>query len=162
MAIDSSRLIHEVSSVGKTLTPQRLAIYRALETAKDPLTAYELKDQVNHLSKESFNISTIYRVLDFWTELGLIHKIDSSSTFIVCNDEHRNHVHVLQHCTQCQSVKESCEISSLMKMPESASFLIDTHQVIEIQGQCAKCSDTTGNRATATHHHGPFSPAPWA
>jgi len=152
MAIDSSRLIHEVSSVGKTLTPQRLAIYRALETAKDPLTAYELKDQVNHLSKESFNISTIYRVLDFWTELGLIHKIDSSNTFIVCNDEHRNHVHVLQHCTQCQSVKESCEISSLMKMPESASFLIDTHQVIEIQGQCAKCSDTTGNQATATHH----------
>jgi len=152
MAIDSSRLIHEVSSVGKTLTPQRLAIYRALETAKDPLTAYELKDQVNHLSNESFNISTIYRVLDFWTELGLIHKIDSSNTFIVCNDEHRNHVHVLQHCTQCQSVKESCEISSLMKMPESASFLIDTHQVIEIQGQCAKCSDTTGNRATATHH----------
>lgn len=152
MAIDSSRLIHEVSSVGKTLTPQRLAIYRALETAKDPLTAYELKDQVNHLSKESFNISTIYRVLDFWTELGLIHKIDSSNTFIVCNDEHRNHVHVLQHCTQCQSVKESCEISSLMKMPESASFLIDTHQVIEIQGQCAKCSHTTGNQATATHH----------
>ena len=152
MAIDSSRLIHEVSSVGKTLTPQRLAIYRALETAKDPLTAYELKDQVNHLSNESFNISTIYRVLDFWTELGLIHKIDSSNTFIVCNDEHRNHVHVLQHCTQCQSVKESCEISSLMKMPESASFLIDTHQVIEIQGQCAKCSNTTGNRATATHH----------
>ncbi|MDA0894269.1 MAG: Fur family transcriptional regulator [Proteobacteria bacterium] len=152
MAIDSSRLIYEVSSVGKTLTPQRLAIYRALETAKDPLTAYELKDQVNHLSKESFNISTIYRVLDFWTELGLIHKIDSSNTFIVCNDEHRNHVHVLQHCTQCQSVKESCEISNLMKMPESASFLIDTHQVIEIQGQCAKCSDTTGNRATATHH----------
>ena len=152
MAIDSSRLIHEVSSVGKTLTPQRLAIYRALETAKDLLTAYELKDQVNHLSKESFNISTIYRVLDFWTELGLIHKIDSSNTFIVCNDEHRNHVHVLQHCTQCQSVKESCEISSLMKMPESASFLIDTHQVIEIQGQCAKCSNTTGNRATATHH----------
>lgn len=152
MAIDSSRLIHEVSSVGKTLTPQRLAIYRALETAKDPLTAYELKDQVNHLSKESFNISTIYRVLDFWTELGLIHKIDSSNTFIVCNDEHRNHVHVLQHCTQCQSVKESCEISSLMKMPESASFLIDTHQVIEIQGQCAKCCSITGNRATATHH----------
>ncbi|MDA8665783.1 transcriptional repressor [Litoricolaceae bacterium] len=152
MAIDSSRLIHEVSSVGKTLTPQRLAIYRALETAKDPLTAYELKDQVNHLSKESFNISTIYRVLDFWTELGLIHKIDSSNTFIVCNDEHRNHVHVLQHCTQCQSVKESCEISSLMKMPESASFHIDTHQVIEIQGQCAKCCNTTGNRATATHH----------
>ena len=152
MAIDSSRLIHEVSSVGKTLTPQRLAIYRALETAKDPLTAYELKDQVNHLSNESFNISTIYRVLDFWTELGLIHKIDSSNTFIVCNDEHRNHVHDLQHCTQCQSVKESCEISSLMKMPESASFLIDTHQVIEIQGQCAKCSDTTGNQATATHH----------
>ncbi|HBC49701.1 MAG TPA: transcriptional repressor [Gammaproteobacteria bacterium] len=139
MAIDSSRLIHAVSSVGKTLTPQRLAIYRALETAKDPLTAYELKDRVNHLSNESFNISTIYRVLDFWIELGLIHKIDSSNTFIVCNDEHRNHVHVLQRCTQCQSVKESCEISSLIKIPDSESFHVDIHQVIEIQGQCGEC-----------------------
>lgn len=139
MAIDSSRLIHEVSSVGKTLTPQRLAIYHALESAKEPLTAYDLKDQVNHQSNESFNISTIYRVLDFWIELGLIHKIDSLNTFIVCNDEHRNHMHVLQRCTQCQSVKESCEISSLIKMPQSASFHIDTHQVIEIQGQCAEC-----------------------
>lgn len=139
MAIDSSRLIHAVSSAGKMLTSQRLAIYRALETAKDPLTAYELKDRVNHLSNESFNISTIYRVLDFWIELGLIHKIDSSNTFIVCNDEHRNHVHVLQRCTQCQSVKESCEISSLIKMPDSESFHVDIHQVIEIQGQCGEC-----------------------
>lgn len=141
MVIDSSRLIDEASSTGKTLTPQRLTIYRALEAAKKPLTAYELKTQVHKQSNESFNISTIYRVLDFWTELGLIHKIDSSNTFIVCNDEHRNHIHVLQHCTQCRSVRESCEISSLIKMPQSASFNIDTKQVLEIQGQCAKCSN---------------------
>ena len=138
MAIDSVRLIDEVGVSRKTLTPQRLAIYRALEAAKEPLTAYELQQQVRHQSDESFNISTIYRVLDFWIELGLIHKIDSLNKFIVCNDEHRNHVHVLQRCTQCQSVKESCEISSLIKMPQSASFHIDTHQVIEIQGQCAE------------------------
>ena len=139
MAIDSIRLIDEVSVSGKTLTPQRLAIYRALEAAEEPLTAYELKQQVRHQSDESFNISTIYRVLDFWIELRLIHKIDSSNKFIVCNDAHRDHVHVLQRCTECQSVKESCEISSLIQMPESTSFHIDTNQVIEIQGRCAEC-----------------------
>ena len=139
MVIDNLRLNQRIRLAGKTLTPQRVTIFRVLEAAKRPLKAYELKDQVNHQSNQSYNISTVYRVLDFWIELGLIHKIDSSNTFIVCNDEHRNHVHVLQRCTQCQSVKESCEISSLIKMPDSESFHVDIHQVIEIQGQCGEC-----------------------
>ena len=150
MVIDNIRLNQWTRLARKTLTPQRVIIFRGLEAAQRPLTAYELKDEVNHESNESYNISTIYRVLNFWTELGLIHKIDSSNTFIVCNDENRNHVHVLQHCTQCQSVRESCEISSLIKIPESTSFHIDTHQVIEIQGQCAECAEIQKIKASSS------------
>ena len=74
MAIDKVKLAEKISSAGKTVTPQRITIFRALELVGEPITAYELRDLTNSWSDESFNISTIYRVLDFWVELGLIHK----------------------------------------------------------------------------------------
>ncbi len=139
MAIDNETLLNRLTAVRKTLTPQRLQIYRALEDHREPLTAYELQECVSQQFDESLNISTIYRVLDFWTALGCIHKIDSANKFVTCTDEHTNHIHVLQHCTECQRVEESCEISRLIKMPSSTEFKANTNQVIEILGCCSDC-----------------------
>ena len=145
MAIDKVKLAEKISSAGKTVTPQRITIFRALELVGEPVTAYELRDLTNSWSDESFNISTIYRVLDFWVELGLIHKIESANKFVVCKDEHRDHIHVLQHCTSCQKIEEHCEISRLMKMPPSSTFKAHKNQVIEIQGQCGNCLNLPKN-----------------
>jgi len=141
MAIDNETLLNRLSEHRKTLTPQRLQVYRALEDSDEPLTAYELQDRVNRESDESLNISTIYRVLGFWMSLGYIHKIDSANKFVTCTDEHTNHIHVLQHCTKCQRVEESCEISRLIKMPSNTEFEADTNQVIEVLGRCADCQN---------------------
>lgn len=140
MATDNLSLIDQVSSAGKTLTPPRLSIFRALEALGRPITAYELQGYINDQSDESFNISTIYRVLDFWVDLGFVHKLESANKFVLCTDEHRNHIHVLQHCNNCHSVEESCDVSRMIKMPISSSFKPDSNQVIEIQGRCQKCS----------------------
>jgi Fur family zinc uptake transcriptional regulator len=139
MAIDKVKLTEKISSAGKTVTPQRIAIFRTLEVVGEAITAYELRDLTNSRFDESFNISTIYRVLDFWVALGLVHKIESANKFVVCKDEHRDHIHVLQHCTSCQKIEERCEISRLMKMPLSSTFKAHKNQVIEIQGQCGNC-----------------------
>ena len=139
MATDNLALIDQVTSAGKTLTPQRLSIFRALEALGRPITAYELQGYINNQSDESFNISTIYRVLDFWVALGFVHKLESANKFVLCTDEHRNHIHVLQHCTNCNSVVENCDISRLIKMPMSSTFKANSNQVIEIQGRCGKC-----------------------
>jgi Fur family zinc uptake transcriptional regulator len=139
MVIDNKTLLKRLTTQRKTLTPQRLQIYRTLEDRGEPLSAYELQECVNRQLDESLNISTIYRVLDFWTALGYIHKIDSANKFVTCTDEHTNHIHVLQHCTECQRVEESCEISRLIKMPSNTEFKADTNQVIEILGRCSDC-----------------------
>ncbi|HBX26453.1 MAG TPA: hypothetical protein DEF72_03365 [Gammaproteobacteria bacterium] len=65
MVIDDIKLPEQISEAGKTTTPQRIAIFRALVIVAGPVTAYELRDHTNSRPKESFNISTIYRVLDF-------------------------------------------------------------------------------------------------
>ena len=59
----------------KSLTPSRTLVIKTLSKYKKPISAYELKDEINNKGDVNINISQIYRVLDFWIDLGLIHKI---------------------------------------------------------------------------------------
>ena len=138
MAIDRSVLADTVHRAGKTLTQQRLIVIEALENGTLPMSAYELRDKINSKG-ENLNISTVYRGLDFWIRLGMIHKIESANRFIVCNDEHKHQFHVIQHCIRCESVEESCELASQMNMQLSNQFKAFENQVVEIQGMCTTC-----------------------
>jgi Fur family zinc uptake transcriptional regulator len=138
MTIDEASLVIKCRSKSKALTPKRLEILIALEEVGYPITAYDLRSRL--LQKVGdLNISTIYRVLDFWIEIGLIHKIESNNTYLVCHDDHSDHLHVLQHCISCNLVSETCELSSQFQMPRTKSFLVNPSQVIEVKGQCSSC-----------------------
>lgn len=139
MTINNSTLLKKCRSKNKSLTPQRLDILMALDETDHPLTAYDLKDQL-HRNAINLNISTIYRVLDFWIKIGAIHKIESNNTYLICRDDHDNHLHVLQHCVTCDSVSETCELSNQFRIPKIKSFLVEPSQVIELKGQCSSCA----------------------
>jgi Fur family zinc uptake transcriptional regulator len=123
---------------GRSATPQRMSIIHALGSAEKNLSAYELLGLLNDKG-QLFNISTIYRVLDFWIEMGIVHKVDSSNTYLICNDNHTNHFHVLLQCSQCKAVEESCQISMQLSSPKSNKFAIKDGQVIEFIGLCQNC-----------------------
>lgn len=137
--IDTNKLLSKCSEFGKSATPQRIAIIQALSESKTGVSAYDLLAQLQQKG-HSFNISTIYRVLDFWIELGLIHKIDSNNTYLICNDNHHDHFHLLLHCDKCDQVEESCAVSKQIHLPDGFGFLPKKNQVIEVVGTCAECS----------------------
>ena len=64
MAIDKTRLTEVVQNAGKSLTKQRCLIIETLAANELPMSAYELRDQIN-ITEQNLNISTVYRVLDF-------------------------------------------------------------------------------------------------
>jgi Fur family transcriptional regulator, zinc uptake regulator len=136
--ISKTQLISKCLESGRSATPQRMSIIDELCTARKNLSAYDLRDSLKNKGS-SFNISTIYRVLDFWIDVGVVHKMDSSNTYLVCNDSHTNHFHVLLHCSNCKSVEESCKVSAQLSLPDSNKFLIKGGQVIEIDGICKNC-----------------------
>ena len=136
--ISRTQLISKCIDSGRSATPQRMSVIDELGSARKNLSAYDLRDSLNDKG-HSFNISTIYRVLDFWIDVGVVHKMDSSSTYLVCNDSHTNHFHVLLHCSNCRSVEESCKVSAQLSLPDSNKFLIKGGQVIEIDGICKNC-----------------------
>ena len=73
MAIDKGKLAEKLVRRENRHTAADCHI-SGLEVVGEAITAYELRDLTNSGSDESFNISTIYRVLDFWVELGLYTK----------------------------------------------------------------------------------------
>ena len=136
--IDKSELLSRCAKAGKSITPQRMAIIKQLSQTSHGVSAYDLLEQVNTAGHE-FNISTIYRVLDFWTEMGVVHKIESNNTYLVCNDSHDNHLHILFHCTKCHEIEESCQFSKQMPLPDNKNFIAKKNQAVELQGLCSSC-----------------------
>ncbi len=138
LMISKTQLISKCLESGRSATPQRMSIIDELCTARKNLSAYDLRDSLKNKGS-SFNISTIYRVLDFWIDVGVVHKMESSNTYLVCNDSHTNHFHVLLHCTSCKSVEESCQVSAMLSLPTSNKFKVSGGQAVELNGLCKKC-----------------------
>ena len=75
--VNTENLLNYCLKRKKSLTPSRTLVIKTLSRHKKPISAYELRDKINNNKDVRINISQVYRVLDFWIDLGLIHKISS-------------------------------------------------------------------------------------
>jgi len=86
---------------------------------------------------------TVYRALEFLLENQLIHKIESSNSYIGCEFTHEQHQSQFLVCDSCNEVMELQEPllnSALAETSESKGFVVrQTH--VEIHGVCADCAD---------------------
>jgi Fur family ferric uptake transcriptional regulator len=129
-----------LKQAGLKNTKQRQAVLEVLMTQVQPInaeTCYSLLKQHQH----TINLSTIYRTLEQFTQLGLIEKSYSSlSAGHVYAFEHGHHRHYMI-CTSCHTMValESCPMHQLLDEVEaSTGFHIQTHS-LEIQGVCQAC-----------------------
>ena len=127
----------------KSLTPSRTLVIKTLSKHKKPISAYELRDEINKNKDLRINISQIYRVLEFWIDLGLIHKISSINKFLLCVTPDEKHIHMLNYCTVCEKVYETCNKQMGLNLEKSTAKLdlaFNTTRSVEIPVICPKCS----------------------
>ena len=125
----------------KSLTPTRLLIIKTLYNHNIPQSAYELQNELNK-DKLNINISTIYRVLEFWIKIGLLHKIASINKYFICSTPKEKHIHMLNYCTKCNKIYESCNKSMGLNFDRSIANLklsMNKPASIEIPVLCASC-----------------------
>ena len=85
-------------------------------------------------------LSTVYRTLEFLTELGSVSsrtEPSGESSYVFCTDEHHHHA----ICKICGHVDEvDCEAMDQFKTAlfNQQSFILDDHS-IEFYGRCARC-----------------------
>ncbi len=129
------------------LTPARLGAYAELLASNRPVSAYELIALLEESQQRKIAPLTVYRHLDFLIRVGLVHRLESTQSYLPC--DHPEHTHESQYllCSSCGSADEveSKALESLLhEIAEERGFVADD-TVVEIKGRCRSCASKDTN-----------------
>ena len=125
----------------ESLTPNRLLILDILLESDKPISAYDINSIIRDRGK-NLNISSVYRVIEFWVRLNVIHKISYLNKYMLCDNTDEKHTHITNICTRCLTVIETCNESMGLDLKESSKKLgvvLSPDINIEIPVICQKC-----------------------
>ena len=125
---------------GGRRTRQRRAVLQRLLGANRPVSAYELRDMLRP-EDAAITPASVYRCLDFLVELGLVHRLETTRSFIAC--DHPDHRHSVQFliCRLCGTVVEAQDTrvtDAAESLGHRLGFALD-HPTVELTGVCASC-----------------------
>lgn len=125
---------------GARFTAIREKVFRLLAELDGGIGAYELLEQLKQ-SEPGAKPATIYRALEFLTEQGFIHKIESSNAFLLCHHFGQHHPAQLLICDQCGNVTElhSHLLQEEFNRQAVALGFDIKQQTIEAHGSCKRC-----------------------
>ncbi|HIG67637.1 MAG TPA: transcriptional repressor [Porticoccaceae bacterium] len=139
---------------GVRLTPTRESVLRLLWQSHQPLGAYQVQDQLSKLTGKSIAPPTVYRAIEFLSDLGLVHRLASLNAYIGCpfpNSEHSNLFMICNGCGSAAEVAHSALNDVLQNASEKAQFKLES-QSIELFGRCPQCSQDSIQASEPTTH----------
>ncbi|WP_440875018.1 zinc uptake transcriptional repressor Zur [Thalassotalea sp. PLHSN55] len=126
---------------GARLTPAREQVFLLLAQHENAVGAYDLLDELKAIDP-SAKPATIYRALDFLSQQGFVHKIESINAFVLCHHfSECNHPVQLLICDTCGHVEEiqSTNLDLALRSMADASRFSISHQIVEAHGKCQTC-----------------------
>jgi Fur family peroxide stress response transcriptional regulator len=141
LAAKMDELVVRCRSHGLSVTPQRMAIYRALLVAEDHPSPETLYGRVR-TEMPSLSLATIYKVLDALVDLGLVHEVAAMSGTKRYEANLEKHHHLV--CTQCGTIvdfndRDLDAVVPPRRAPKLVGFIAETVSV-QVMGVCARCS----------------------
>ncbi|WP_407941350.1 Fur family transcriptional regulator [Mesorhizobium xinjiangense] len=128
------------------LTRNQVLVLDALESARAPLSAYALLDQ---LREQGFRAPLqVYRALDRLTKAGLVHRLESLNSFVACTGDHA-HEHettafaICEDCGQVIEFTDATVVKRLQGLASETGFQ-PAKAIIEVRGLCADCAAKAG------------------
>jgi len=126
---------------GARLTTTRGEVLKLLAQHEGAVGAYDLLAQLQKLDPNA-KPATIYRALDFLSQQGFVHKIESINAFVMCHHiSDCNHPVQLLICDECGHVDEiqSDHLDLALRTMADASGFQISHQIVEAHGRCQRC-----------------------
>lgn len=123
------------------MTSLRTAVLNVFLAHPSPLGAYDLRDKINAKRAKKIEPASIYRCLDFFVSLGVVVKLESQNSFMLCQHIGEKHQHVLMLCNTCGTTSELHDDQAIERLDKQAkaSGFIPSHHVLEIHGLCRAC-----------------------
>ena len=137
MTFDSS-IVLRAHKLRDTL-PRRLTL-SALHDLHAPADCKTVLARIRRRQK-AVNLVTVYRMLDRFETLGIVHKHPSSGKYTLCSLPDAKGHHGFLSCRKCGRVKEFADSDLCKKedrIAQRAGFLSESH-VSDIVGLCSSC-----------------------
>lgn len=135
------------SAAGERLTPARSAAYAELLACDRPVSAYELIALLEERQQRKIAPLTVYRHLDFLIRVGLVHRLESTQSYLPC--DHPEHTHECQYllCSSCGHADEveSKPLKSLLHEIADQRGFQPENAIVEIKGLCGSCAADESN-----------------
>jgi Fur family zinc uptake transcriptional regulator len=84
---------------------------------------------------------TVYRALEFLSEQGLIHRIESLNAYVGCDRPDQQHVSQFLICERCNATAELGDpaiAAAVTRRAGDLGFAV-ARQTIEVRGLCPRC-----------------------
>ncbi|GAD89738.1 MULTISPECIES: Fur family transcriptional regulator [Vibrio] len=132
---------------GGQLTNKRKQILLCLTGSEKALSAYEIVDLYKEMYSESMSAMSVYRILEFLQEQGLVHRLQIANKYISCMHITCDHNHEASQfliCSNCFKVKEisisSALVEELKENVAQAGFVFASEQ-LEVNCLCEDCKE---------------------
>jgi Fur family peroxide stress response transcriptional regulator len=123
---------------GLTVTPQRIAIYRALIEAHDHPSPEQVYQRVLP-EMPSLSLATVYKTLDALCELGVVQEVSVLSDTKRYDANLERHHHLV--CSRCHKVEDFYDeqMDGLQPRHQSDGFVAQAVNV-QVMGLCRACA----------------------
>lgn len=141
MAQDIIKQAEEYCATQKRrLTEPRLIVLKILASSSKPLGAYDVLEQLKEFISKP-KPATVYRAIEFWQEIGFIHRIESLNAYVVCAADHQHDGSQFMICDACNKVIEThlCSLPEPIKKTTHRQSFTPSRWNLEIFGLCAEC-----------------------
>ena len=126
---------------GLNLTAPRRSVLHLVADSDKPLKAYDLLELIKQ-SNDSAAPPTVYRALEFLTEHGFVHRLESINAYIACHhpggDAHATPFLICDVCKSATEMEQPAWIAQLEKDAAKTGFSV-RDRVLELHGICADC-----------------------
>ena len=119
--------------------PRRLVL-KALAAMKKPASRKEIHDWIQK-QDAAVNLATVYRTLQLFEDLGIVHRHPSSGGIVLCSVQSEEGHHGFLSCEKCGKVEEFVDPKLCKEENRIAkqSGFSPSHHISEIIGVCPKC-----------------------
>ena len=137
--------VAKMKEAGWRITEQRKNLYTLLLDSKEAMSAKDIMEVYKHrFPVKNIDLVTIYRIMDKFQDLELIHKVSKTGHYVVC--EHldcSSSYHIIEVCKSCDAILEKHIPAEIVEklfeyVREKHEFLPSTHS-FSLHGYCKKC-----------------------
>lgn len=130
----TSELIERFKAEGLKVTPQRLAVFNAIEGDLTHPTAETIWERVKK-QMPTVSLRTVYQALNDLVQLGEVKAVEVGGGSVKFDPNITNHDHFV--CSVCNSITDVSHRGSI-NIASNQKFEIDSTEVV-FKGTCEKC-----------------------